>query len=334
MRFVVLGAGAVGGVVGGYLARAGSSVVLIGRRDHVARINERGLQIKTREGVHLISVPAVERAAQLQWGADDLVLVCVKTQHTEGALAELSRHAHRDTPIFCVQNGVRGEEIASRRFANVYGVMVGIGARFTSPGEIVNYTENNLAIGRYPTGIDGVLERAAKELERSGIRVFPCHDVMAVKWNKLIVNLTNAIYAITGASILEARNSADGRALLAATWEEGLRVLDSAGVHYEPLPGRPSVRDEVARLRGALEPKRLPDDPDLMHYPSTWQDLFLGRGHTEASFLNGEIIELGKRHGVPTPINDLLLETVESMAASGERPGRHSLEELRRLATV
>ena len=117
---------------------------------------------------------------------------------------------------------------------------------------------------------------------------------MAVKWSKLIINLSNSIYAITGLSINELRNSAEGRTFMADVWDEGLDVLEAAGIRQAPIPGRPAQREEARLLREPAAPQPLPEDPDLKYYPSTWQDLALQRGSTESAYLNGEIVTLGR----------------------------------------
>ena len=153
MKYVIYGAGAVGSLVGAYLSRAGTEVVLLGRPAHVAAIQAGGLRVKTNTGKEVIPVRAVADLREVGSSSGDVVLVAVKTQDTGLACAALARWAPLDVPIFCLQNGVRGEEIAAHTFRNVYGVVLSLGVRLAGPGEIVNYTGVNLlTIGRYPTG--------------------------------------------------------------------------------------------------------------------------------------------------------------------------------------
>jgi 2-dehydropantoate 2-reductase len=333
MKYVVYGAGAVGSLVGAHLARVGMEVVLLGRPAHVAAIRVRGLRLKTKTGTEVISVRAVADLQEVGFSSGDVVLLAVKTQDTGPACAALAQRALLDMPVFCLQNGVRGEEIAAHTFGNVYGAVLSLGVRLAGPGEIVNYTGVNLlTIGRYPNGLDATAETVGRDLAASGFKVNFAPDVMAVKWSKLIINLSNSIYAITGLSINELRNTAEGRTFMADVWDEGLDVLDAAGIRPTPIPGRPGQREEARLLREPTAPQPLPEDPDLKYYPSTWQDLALQRGSTESAYLNGEIVTLGERCHVATPLNRLLQEVVDEMARRGEHPGKFTLADLRAMA--
>jgi 2-dehydropantoate 2-reductase len=333
MKYIIYGAGAVGSLVGAHLARAGSDVALLGRPAHVAAIRAHGVRLKTMSGTEEIRLFAADDLRDITFAPGDVTLLCVKTQDTGQACAALARRVDLETPIFCLQNGVRGEEIAAHTFRNVYGVVLSLGVRLVGPGEIVNYTGHNLlTIGRYPDGLDDIAETVGQAMATAGFKVSLSPDVMAVKWSKLVINLSNSIYAITGLSITELRNSPEGRAFMADVWEEGLNALQAAGIHPEPIPGRENMREETRQLREPVTPQPLPEDVDLNYYPSTWQDLVLQRGDTESSYLNGEIVTLGERYGVPTPLNRLLWEVVEDMARKGEQPGKYALAELREIA--
>src|SRR5688500_13850179 len=106
MRFIVLGAGAIGGVVGGRLSAAGYDVVLIARAAHAAAIRAHGLRILDPEGEQVVQVPVVERPDEIAFGAEDVVLLSVKTQDTPAALHDLADAAPASTPVICAQNGV------------------------------------------------------------------------------------------------------------------------------------------------------------------------------------------------------------------------------------
>ena len=333
MRFIIYGAGAVGSVLGGYMTLSGSDVVLIGRPQHVASINSKGLLLKDRDGDHTIHVKAVESLRGLSLGKHDLILLSTKSQDTAGIIAELSERAFAELPIFCFQNGVRNEEIAARFFTHVYGVLVNIGGRFLAPGEVVHYASRAVTMGCYPQGLDERLQAVSQALTAAGCAVTLSPQVMAVKWSKLIINLCNAFYALTGLSIPEAHRLKDSRSYMADIMQEGLRVLDAAGIDYEAVPGKGSLQGQIDRLRDSEPLQPWPEDPDYDYYPSTWQDLQLQRGTTETAFLNGEIIALGKRVAVPTPVNELLTSLVEKMAANKELPGKYTVTELRHMIT-
>jgi len=155
MRIIIYGAGATGTIVGAALARAGKEVTLIGRPGHVKAIQEHGLQLVTSTGTYTVELRVVTSPAQIDFGPNDVIYLCVKTQDVDEALREL-RALVEDVPIFCSTNGVRSEEIATKYFSRIYGVRVGIGGTFLKDGEVI--AEHHIdhlgwpIMGRYPTG--------------------------------------------------------------------------------------------------------------------------------------------------------------------------------------
>lgn len=116
MRYIIYGAGGIGSIMGGHLARTGHDSVLIGRPGHVAAVNANGLKLITPTGTHVVPIPAVTGPGELSFTPDDVILLCVKGQDTEDAMRDLNACVD-DMPVFCFQNGVRNEEIVSRYFS-------------------------------------------------------------------------------------------------------------------------------------------------------------------------------------------------------------------------
>ncbi|CAN5792325.1 hypothetical protein BH20ACT4_BH20ACT4_04960 [soil metagenome] len=157
MRFVVLGAGGVGGVVGGRMFQHGHDVVLVARGDHLAAIQADGLRLESPDDAVALDVPAVGRARDVDWRPDDVCLLTVKSQDTDAALADLVAAAPPELPIACAQNGVDNERRALRLFANVYGVCVMLPSTFLHPGVVQANSApvtGALNVGRYPNGAD------------------------------------------------------------------------------------------------------------------------------------------------------------------------------------
>ncbi len=148
-RIIIYGAGAIGCTVGGHLARAGTGVVLIGRAGHVAAIRQNGLRFITPGGTHILHLPAVTSPQEITFQADDVVFLCMKGQNTEQALRDL-KTVIDDIPVFCFQNGVRNEEIASRYYRRVYGVMVHIGGTYLKDGEVIGHRDPDWMSWRRP----------------------------------------------------------------------------------------------------------------------------------------------------------------------------------------
>ncbi len=229
MRVIIYGTGAIGGVVGGCLARAGSNVLLIGRPNQVKAINEKGLRLVTPDKTWTLRIPAVTAPEQIKFGEDDVVFFSVKGQNTEGAVNDLTA-VTRDmpVPIFCFQNGVHNETVASRAFRRVYGVAVRCGAVYLTDGEVISRRDPPgwLVMGRYPIGTDEVVERVAKELRAAGFLVKVTPDIMPYKWGKLMANLANAVGAITNG------HGDEVNLINKATRQEAQEVLAQVHVHW------------------------------------------------------------------------------------------------------
>jgi 2-dehydropantoate 2-reductase len=168
MRYVVYGAGAIGGVVGGRLAQHGVDVVLVARGAHADAVERSGLRIDSPAGPTVLRVPLVRSPGEIDWRPDDVVLVAVKSQHSPDVLTELRRHAE-DPIVVCLQNGVENERLALRLFARVYAVCVMCPAGHLEPGVVESYSQRApgiLDVGRYPGGVDAVADAVAADFRR------------------------------------------------------------------------------------------------------------------------------------------------------------------------
>ena len=178
MRFVVLGAGAIGGVIGGGLHRAGHDVTLIARGQADAVLRTSGLTLQTPDGDEVLRVP-VGSVEDVRDG--DVVILAVKSQDTVAALDAL---AGRDVTVVCAQNGVANEAAALRRFERVYGVFVWLPAQHLEPGVIQVYSapvHGVLAVGRYPAGADETARGAGRGVHEAGADGIVSDDVMRLK---------------------------------------------------------------------------------------------------------------------------------------------------------
>ncbi|MEP7270928.1 MAG: ketopantoate reductase family protein [Acidobacteriota bacterium] len=337
MRYIIHGAGAVGSLIGAMLAESGAQVLLIARDSHAATVNERGLTLRSLEGDRRITgIEAVTSPAQISPRTDDIILLTVKTGQTAASVQELRDVFDEATPIVCLQNGVRNEEWAARRFLRVYGGMAGVSATLVEPGVVAQTLDLLIAIGNYPLGCDETGLAIARDFERAGFKTTTHERIMAVKWSKLVINLNNATLAIIDTWVQLARVTPAIANFMAAVIDEGVHVLETAGIPLEDANNPFRLTTQIAKLR------ELTDDPertrearempfDLRTYPSTWVDLKQKRGESEASYFNGEIVLLGEKHGVRTPFNSTLLQTVEEMSAELIEPGRYTLSDLEEL---
>ncbi|MFJ7303967.1 ketopantoate reductase family protein [Streptomyces sp. NPDC099088] len=330
MRYIIIGAGAVGGAVGGRLAEAGHEVVLAARGAHLAALRADGLRLVAPEGPRVHRLPAVAGPAELgELRADDVLVLTVKTQDGAAALGEWGAapvagggSAAERLPVVCAQNGVESGRLALRRFRRVYGVCVWLPATFVEPGTVAaagSPLTGILHLGRYPDGTDDTVRRIAADLETAHFEAPVVPDVARWQYAKLLGNLANAIEAVSGVLTSEA-----GLELFTRVRAEGTAVLDAAGIAY-------AGEEEQAEARGDKITFK-PFDGSPRRGGSSWQSLDRGTGTIEADYLNGEIALLGRLHGVPTPLNDLLQRLANTFARERRPAGSMPVTELVRLA--
>ncbi len=203
MRFVVHGAGAIGGVIGARLFQAGYEVVLIARGSHYEAIRTDGLTIESAEERTTLRIPVVQQPRSITFTDDDVVLLAVKSQDTLGALDDLRAATPIALPVVCVQNGVANERMALRRFANVQTTCVMCPTGHLEPGVVQAQSSPVTGIldtGRYPHGIDAVTEDVVGAFRKSGFAAEAHADIMRWKYSKLIMNLANAVEGLCGHS--------------------------------------------------------------------------------------------------------------------------------------
>jgi 2-dehydropantoate 2-reductase len=324
MRFVVLGAGAIGGAVGGRLFQEGFDVTLVARGEH-GRVLRAGLILEDPKERVTLPIPAVEDVADVSWAGDAdgdaVVLLAVKGQHTDQALAQLmGASAPPTTPVVCMQNGVENERRALRHFPRTFGMCVMCPASQLHPGVVQVHSapvSGLLDLGCFPEGLDAQAQAIADAIDATTFESVARPDIMRWKYRKLLMNLPNAVEALCGPG---ARFSP----LAKEVQREGKEALAAAGI--EP------VSSEEDRERRGDNLQMAATASGEWQGGSSWQSLARGAGSIEAEYLNGEIALLGGLHGVPTPVNELLQSLALRAAAEGTPPGSWGIEELTALA--
>jgi 2-dehydropantoate 2-reductase len=327
MRYIIIGAGAIGGTIGARLFESGHEVVLVARGAHLAALRDSGLRFATPDGVVTLPVPVVAGPDEMSLRADDVLILTVKTQDSAAALDAWAWPpvtgggvAADSLPVFCAQNGVASERIALRRFRRVYGVCVWLPATHLQPGAVeaqVTPMSGLLPVGRYPSGADDTAQEVAADLAGSKFLAPVSEAVMRYKYDKLLGNLGNAIEAVCGPS--SARDGHADRGLFRCTREEGEAVLAAAGI------ARTSLSDLVGRHSDQLKIEPVNGAP--RSGGSSWQSLSRGTGSIEADFLNGEIVLLGRQHGIPASLNESLQRLANEFARDRRAPGSITDEE-------
>ncbi len=325
MRFVVVGAGAIGGSVGGRLFQQGFDVTLVARGEHGRALESGGLVLESPGETVTLAVPTVAEPARVSWDpdgdGDPVVLLAVKGQQTDQALTQLSV-APPTTPVVCMQNGVENERRALRHFPRTYGICVMCPASQLRPGVVQIHSapvSGMLDLGRFPAGLDEQGQAIADALATTTFQSVARTDIMRWKYRKLLMNLANAVEALSGPG-------ARFGPLAREAQREGNEVLAAAGIEVTSAEEDRDRRGDLLQLA--------PTSSGDWQGGSSWQSLARRAGSIEAEFLNGEIVLLGALHGIPTPVNALLQRLAVRAAAEGSGPGSWRIEDLDELAGI
>lgn len=336
-RIAIYGAGSIGCYVGGRLAATGSDVVFVGRARLADELRAHGLTLTDWQGASLRVPPAGVHFATTPAAAADaaLVLVTVKSAATDDAGRELAAILAPDALVVSFQNGLGNAE---RLRAALPGRTVLTG--------MVQFNVVQHGAGRFHHGSEGRLE-----VERhAGLAPFLAafaaaglplvlHDRMEpVQWAKLVLNLNNAVNALSDLPLKAQLSDRDFRRCTALVQDEAFALLAAAGIapaKLTPLP--PAWIPRVLRLPDAiftrLAGRMLAIDPQARS--SMWEDLRAGRT-TEVDWLNGEIVRLAARLARRAPVNARLVELVREAERGARRAwsGKALLAELERAATA
>jgi 2-dehydropantoate 2-reductase len=191
----------------------------------------------------------------------------------------------------------------------------------SEPGVVRAYTPDATAIldvGRWPTGVDAVTEAVALALRTSGFESLARADIARWKYAKLLLNLGNPVDALC-------RRDDDARRLHELARTEGEAVLGAAGIDHVSEADDRARRGDILRI--------IPIDDRPRPGGSTWQSLARGLP-VEVDYLNGEIVLLGRLHGVPTPVNEVLQRATHDAVAAGTRPGSLAAADLLEILTT
>lgn len=330
LRIGVMGAGSIGCFIGGRLVSRGHDVVLVGRERVRSELAAHDLRLTDVGGA--VDVVAKERVrVELDASAladRDVILVCVKSAQTREAGLTLAPRARRDALVVSMQNGVRNADVLRESMpgATVLGGIVGFNVVSKGEGSFQRGTTGPLAI-ELPTATgDGArVKELRAALAKSGFEVELPANIRAKQWSKLMMNLNNAVSALSGAPTPELLFTPGYRRILRALIREALSVLDAAGIAPAKLGAIPvrffpvilalptPVLRIVARAQLAMDPEAR---------SSMWEDLTRGRA-TEVDYLNGEVVALAKTCGASAPLNARIVEMVH--AAEEARKGSPGL---------
>jgi 2-dehydropantoate 2-reductase len=320
-KVAILGAGSVGCFLGGAWAAAGVPVTLIGRERIGADIREHGLTLTDTGGWRTRLAPeevnfATKPAAL---GKADVIALCVKSDGTEAAAQEIARHAKKGALVISFQNGVSNaqalEDTLSKRGFSVAQAMVPFNIAYLGSGRFHKGVSGELVVADTPAA------RALAEAIGKGPAQLRLEKEMApLAWGKLLINLNNAVNALSGRTLLDQLKERDYRRIVAASIVEALDVLAAAGI-------------EPAQI-GPVPPKLLPHAiaaPDFVfnnvvlrvqkidaHARSSMADDLAAGRRTEIDWLNGEVVKLGQKLGRKTPVNAAIVSLIKQAEAGVE----------------
>ena len=330
-RYVVIGAGAIGGAVAGLLADTGIDAIAVARGAHAAAITERGLSVRMPERAFTVRIPCVTDPSELQLAVGDVLVLATKTHQADVALRQWvdAPVVDGDTtvgtagevlPILTALNGVVSEDLALRYFDRVIGVCVWMPAAHIEPGEVIVRgapIAGTFHIGSVPAHRDeaALLDDIDRDWTAAGLRILRPDDVMPWKYRKLVSNIGNAFQALVGAG-------GSVGALVRAAQDEAGAVLDAAGIDVI------ADEDEAAeRAASGLRIVEVPGQTEALG-GSSWQSLARGTGDIETDYLNGEIALIARRLGIEAPINAGIARLARRAAADGQAPGAITAEAL------
>ncbi len=318
----VMGAGSIGCFVGGLLASGSDvKVTLVGRRRLFNAIEADGLEAIDLDGrrVHLTAADLTLAETPDALAACDVVLFCTKSAQAAAVADALAPQLNKDTLIVSLQNGVRNPgTLRARLPQTVLAGVVEFNARWSGPARFERTTNGPLVVEKsdHPRWA-----RTAEAFRAAGLELDETDDVESIQWTKLIVNLNNAVSALSGAPTPTMLTS-DYRLVIAAIAEEGIRVVRAAGNKPGRFRGVPiSLMPRILRLPvplvRLLTRAQLKASADARS--SMWEDLDKRRS-TEVDYLNGEIVDLAKKAGVEAPINAGVVKLIKKAETAANGP--------------
>lgn len=315
----IAGAGSIGCFVGGMLAAAGRDVAMLARPRIIAEVH--------RHGLRLTSVGGFERslaATQLVWSDEasvlrraGTILVAVKSGDTETMAAQIASHALPDAVVVSLQNGVGNVDVLQRLLPSrrVLGAMVPFNVVAKGGGHVHRATSGDIVIAR-----DAGNSAAALSVPHLNWRA--TDDITRVQWGKLLVNLNNALNALSGLPLRSQLLAREWRLLFADQMTEGLAVLKAAGI--KPMAATPIpvwLTPHLLRLPdplfAILLARVMKVDADARS--SMWEDLHHGR-RTEVDYLQGVVVQLAMQHGVAAPLAQRVMALVKQFEANSGQP--------------
>lgn len=306
MNVLVMGAGAVGSVFGGFLAKAGHRVSLIGRAPHMATIRDQGLRIQGIWGEHLVTnlstFTSASETSREDW---DLVLITTKSYDTEQAVRQILPLLFEKTLVLSIQNGLGNVETIAQvvGMRRTVGGRVIFGVETIGPGRVeVTVYADKVMLGGLKGGVDHIrVEEIASAFTQAGIPTEATTDIEKFIWGKLLYSCClNPLSALLEVAYGELGQHVETRAIMTLAIEEIFAVAQGKGVAL--------AWNSPSEYRKLLLEQLIPDT--YSHHASMLQDVRRGK-RTEIDSLNGAVVRLGEEVGLQTPVNRMLTQLIK-----------------------
>jgi 2-dehydropantoate 2-reductase len=320
-KVAILGAGSVGCFIGGAWQAAGLPVTFIGRSGIAGEVDRHGLVLTDHAGwrAELRPGDVDYRCGPEALDDAEIIAVCVKSGATAEAAAQIAQHGREAATVVSFQNGVSNIDVLER----------GLGGRFEIARGMVPFNVAHLGEGRFHKGVAGTLHAARRPTMialSDAVKTGPAmlalsDDMLAMAWGKLLINLNNAVNALSGRTLIDELKQRDYRRVFAASMKEGLKLLRLAEI--EPAKVGPVAPSVLPRIIAA------PDWLFKSLFLKSWKidaqarssmadDIAAGR-KTEVEFINGELVALAERLHADAPVNRAIVELVRK-AEGGAKP--------------
>jgi 2-dehydropantoate 2-reductase len=315
MKIVVLGAGALGCAIGGTLTQAGNEVWLVNRdAKHVEVMNRVGLTLRSGSGAgavdRLVKVQAATHASgvDLASGPVELVIVLVKSFHTRDVIESAAGMLGQNTTVLSLQNGVGHEDVLAA-VVGAHRVLAGktyVGGVMLAPGHVMAGVQGKeTIIGELSGDISPRANRVAETFNTAGLATSLSHNIMATIWEKLLVNVaTGALSGITRLTYGNLYQVPELEACAIAAVAEAMAVAKAAGIAITTTDPRAPWVKAAAGLPFEFKASML-------------QSLENG-SVTEIDYVNGAVVAMGQKYGVPTPVNQTLVACMKGVETALE----------------
>lgn len=306
MKVLIYGAGSVGSVVGGFMAKAGHEVTLVGRAGHLDAIKNAGLRISGIWGEHRIHGLKTATTLASVSSTFDFIVVAVKSYDTRAAAEALQTFVGPETLVCSYQNGLGNAEVLAEvlGWQHVLDARVIYGVWLPEPGHAqVTVTADATAIGCYRDAVPMErIEVVARAMDAAGIPTHATNRIATFLWAKVAYNCSlNPLSALLDVPYGGLLDTEDTKAIMREVVAELYAVGGAEGVALDP----PTAEGYIERLFGRLVPVT------AGHYASMHED-FRRKRRTEIDALNGAIARIGATHGIPCPTNETLARLVRA----------------------